>query len=414
MKIAVIGGGGKISSAVIYEMLDTVKDVPLSFALYGRNDKKISDTLTISKRFAGENAAVYREKELDDALRGADVVFYCATYGCEDCGNYRSMGIANGAYIMSIGEKMTSLCPDAHLAVLTNPPDIPLAAVKMRFGIDKLIGLCNAPIFNRRVTASFLGCGEDDIVMHEIGVNHEYWFYEITKDGEDIYDLLREKMVKEYSTDKIRSETKGYLGEFHKDFPEWSLGFTNNVKLMELCGYMSGPVGGSNRYKGLPIVLKDMWAIASRPTAQDFEELLDPSLTNDQIKKKAARCAAGIPTYAARVLTSLARNDGKEHHVLALNNGALPGYPDDVLLQMSCGISRDGIRRPDLSKIDEYIMGVLSSRITQNHLMARALADGNEMLMRRALLCYPERVECHEVEDFLKDHKSVEPFIQLD
>ncbi len=414
MKIAVIGGGGKISSAVIYEMLDTVKDVPLSFALYGRNEKKISDTLTISKRFAGDNAQVYREKELDDALRDADIVFYCATYGCEDCGSYRSMGIANGAYIMSIGEKMTSLCPDAHLAVLTNPPDIPLAAVKMRFGLDKLIGLCNAPIFNRRVTASFLGCGEDDIVMHEIGVNHEYWFYEITKDGEDIYDLLREKMVKEYSTEKIRSETKGYLGEFHKDFPEWSLGFTNNVKLMELCGFMSGPVGGSNRYKGLPVILKDMWAIASRPTAKDFEELLDPALTNDEIKKKAARCAAGIPTYAANVLTSLVRNDGKEHHVLALNNGALPEYPDDVLLQMSCGISLSNIKRPDLSKVDEYIMGVLSSRIIQNHLMAKALAEENEMYMRRALLCYPERLECHEAEDFLAKHKSVEPYIQLD
>jgi|GEM_PF-1353303 len=414
MKITVIGGGGKISSAVIYEMLSDVRDVPLEFALYGRNGAKTDNTLKISKRFAGNNARVYRQEKLEDALYGAEIVFFCATNGTLDCGGYRSMGITNGAFIMQIGELITKICPDAWFAVVTNPPDIPLSAVKKRFGLSKLIALCNAPVFNEKMTASFLGCAESDLDMYEFGVNHEYWFYDIKKNGVSVYDELRSRLPAEYSVQTVRSESLPYLREFHADFPEWSVGFQNNAKLLGLCGYLSGPVGGSNRYKGLPVALKDMWAVSSRPTAEDFEKLTDESLSLGEIRKRAGRCAAGLPRYVAEVLESVVYDDGKERHVIALNGSAAPEYPENVMLQTRCRIYRDRLVLPDLGGVPEYVRGVMSSRIFQNDLMSDALAFGDDEKLRQAILCYPERIECAELEGFLESHGSVEPFAQLD
>lgn len=407
MKLTVIGGGGKISSAAIYELLNDLPNTPLEIVLYGRNPQKIANTLALSEQFNQGNAQIRAEADLEQALSGADIVFYCATYGTENYEGYRSMGIANGAFLMAIGEKMHTLCPDAWFLVTTNPPDIPLAAIGMRFGLKKLIGLCNAPVFNRKMLASYLKCEEASLTMREVGVNHEYWYYDLQKDGASIYDELRKRLPKDYNEADID-------GQFHRDFPEWKKGFVNNAALVGLTGYLSGPVGGSNRYNGLPLDRKDMWAVSSRPTAADFEALMAPGLSKEDIFRTTRRCAAGFPQYIAGILESILTDDGREHPMLAQNLGAWEQYPADVFLQMTCALRRDGLTRPDLSQVPEFIEATLASRILQNHLMAQALAQQDDTLVQKALLVYPERLACMDAEDFFQTHKSVEPMIQLD
>jgi len=404
MKLAIIGGGGKISSATIYELLSNIHDVPLTFALYGRNKEKIQDTLTLASRFNSGNGELLVCDTIEETLEGADIVFYCATYGTGDFEGVRSMGVANGAHLLQIGKKVSEICPNAWFMAATNPPCVPLMAVRMRYGFKKMLALCNAPLFVRRMVSSFLDCEESRLSMHEFGVNHEFWYYDVRLDGKDIYDELRERLPKEYDRANMK-------GDFHKEFPEWSYGFPNTIELMRLTGYLSGPVGASKRYKNMPIT--DMWSISSRPTAEDFKKLLNPDLTNEQIMKLALRCGGGIPKYSADLLTSIIRNDGKEHPVLAFNDGCAPQYPADSMLQMTCGIFRDSIVKPDLSNVPPYLHAVMASRILQNHLVAEALAYQDEMKLRQALSIYPERIDIPETDHFLENHKSVEPFIQL-
>ena len=141
MKLAIIGGGGKISSAVIYKLLTDVRDIPLTFALFGRNKEKIDDTLTLSKRFNAGNGELLVCDTLEEALEGADIVFYCATNGTGDFAGLRSMGVTNGAHVLYIGQKVSEICPNAWFLSATNPPCVPLMAVRMRYGFKKSI--CN-------------------------------------------------------------------------------------------------------------------------------------------------------------------------------------------------------------------------------------------------------------------------------
>lgn len=404
MKIAIIGGGGKISSAVIYKFLSDVHDVSLTFALFGRNKEKIEDTLTLSKRFNSGNGEILYCKTLDEALEGSQIVFYCATHGTDDFADLRSMGITNGAHILHIGKRVSEICPNAWLLVATNPPCVPLMALRMRYGFKKSIALCNAGMFGKRMISSFLNCDEARLTMHEFGINHEFWYYDILLDGKDIYDELRERLPAEYDRGNMK-------GEFHEEFPEWSYGFKNTVEILRLTGFLSAPVGGSKRYANLPVT--DMWSIASRPTADDFKRMLDGEQTNEQILKTAMRCGGGIPLYSADLLKSLIYSDGREHSVIAFNDGAADMYPDDSMFQMSCRITNDKVVTPELTKVDSYIHAVLASRIRQNHLMAEALAYQDDLKLRQALSVYPERIDICKTDNFLQNHSSVEPFIQL-
>ena len=404
MKISIIGGGGKISSAVIWKLLSDVRDVSLTFALFGRNKEKIADTLTLSERFNAGNGEFLCCETLEEALEGADIVFYCATYGTGDFEGLRSMGITNGAHILHIGEKVSKICPNAWFLVATNPPCVPLMALRMRTGFKKSIALCNAGMFGKKVLASFLGCDESRLTMHEFGVNHEFWYYDVLLDGKDIYDELRRRLPEEYDRDKIK-------GKFHEEFPEWSYGFKNTVEILRLTGFLSAPVGGSGRYLNLPVT--DMWSIASRPTAEDFKGMLEADKTNEQILKTAMRCGGGIPIYSAELMKSLIYSDGREHSVIAFNDGAAPMYPDESMLQMSCRVEGDALTTPDLSGVDPYIHAVLASRIHQNHLIAQSLAYQDDLKLRQALSVYPERIDICKTDKFLESYKSVEPFIQL-
>jgi len=405
MKLAIIGGGGKISSAVIYKLLTDVRDIPLTFALFGRNKEKIDDTLTLSKRFNAGNGELLVCDTLEEALEGADIVFYCATNGTGDFAGLRSMGVTNGAHVLYIGQKVSEICPNAWFLSATNPPCVPLMAVRMRYGFKKSIALCNAGMFGKKLLSSFYNCKEEQLTMHEFGVNHEFWYYDLRLDGRDIYDELRERLPKEY-------DRANMTGDFHKEFPEWSYGFANNIEILRLTGFFSAPIGGSGRYKNLPVT--DMWSISSRPTAADFKKMLEPNQTNEQILKVALRCGGGIPIYSANLLKSMIYSDGGEHSVLAFNDGAAPMYPADSMLQMSCGVTLEKLTQPDLSGVDPYIHAVLASRIHQNHLMAEALAYQDDLKLRQALSVYPERIDISATDNFLDSHKSVEPFIQLD
>ena len=401
-KIAIIGGGGKITSAVIFELLNRDKTTDFEFALFGRTASKIHNTIEISNRFNSGNGKVYNAETLENALAGAELVLYCASYGLEPYGEYKAMGVSHGAYIMGIAEKINEICPNAWLLAVTNPPDIPLMAAGMKFGLKKLIGLCNATSFTRKVISSFMGYEESELFPMDIGVNHELWLYDMIYKNESVYDNVRSTLLQSYSPDKVK-------GDFHESFPEWREGFVNNVAILKETGYLHGPVGGCARFSNLPFT--EMGKLMKRPSYEDFEKCLNPELSNDEILRVTRRCAAEFPIYIADIIASALSGDGKKHSILTENCGAVPSLPDDAFIQLTCGITKDEIIRPN-PELPEFIKAKLTSRVLQNHILAKALAEQDEKLLKQALLTFPERVPFDKLDEIIASNNT-EPYISL-
>lgn len=400
-KIALIGGGGKITTATILELLE--ENIPCRFSLYGRTREKMENTCTLAARFNDCGAVLDIAPTLEDALEGADLVLYCASYGLGDFETYHAYGVQHGAYLMGIGERMTVRCPDAWLLVVTNPPDIPLIAVHLRFGLSRVVGLCNASVFTRKVLAAYLGEPEADVMPYDAGINHELWYYDVRVRGLSVYNDLRTRLLKHYDPSEI-------TGAFHEEFPEWREGFLRNVEILRQTGYLHAPVGGGHRFRGLPETR--MGELMKRPTYADFEKLLDPTLTREQILKGTRRCAAEFPRYIADIIAALLGLRETEQSALVLNRGALAGYPNDAMVQLTCRFCRDAVVRPVVA-LPEFIEATLASRIRQNLLLGRALGEQDAHCLKQAALTFPERVDFAAVAKPWEHGGNAEPWMSL-
>lgn len=402
-KIAVIGGGGKITTAVILELLYGDAETPYRFSLFGRTEQKMVNTQTLASRFNAGNGRLEIAPTLEAALEGAALVLYCASYGLAPFEEYRAFGVQHGAYLMGIGERMTKLCPDAWLLVVTNPPDIPLAAVRLRFGLERVVGLCNASTFTQKVLAAFLDEDEEEVWPMDVGVNHELWYYDVLLREKSVYESLKPLLLAQYDPALI-------VDDFHEQFPEWREGFLANLAILRETGFLHGPVGGCHRFRNLPKTR--MSELMRRPNYADFERLLDPALTREQILRGTRRCAAEFPVYIARIVRSILRDEGARASALVLNRGALPHYPEDAMVQLTCRFNADGIVRP-VPELPEFIEASLAPRIRQNLLLARALAEQDETYLKQAALVFPERVDFAEVLPPFPEDGNAEPWMSL-
>lgn len=408
-KIAMIGGGGKISGATMMELLDRNGLGDGEIALYGRSHEKIERILRLAEIVSPikeRTVHVYEENRLEEALTGADVVLFGATSGLAKVGDLESMGVNHSSFILHVAEKMSVHCPDAWLLVLTNPPDIPLSAAYLKYGLDKVVGLCNASVFPRKVISAFLGLPEQELSLYEIGVNHELWYYDIRHRGASIYDDLKQALLDRYSPEQADSA-------FLNKYPEWPVGFVNTVDILRATCYLSAPVGGSRRFSDLPVKQEEIGRLMKRPRNSDYEECLRTATSKEDVFAVTRRCAAEFPIYIADVIQSILLDENKEHSIQVLNQGTLTGYPDHAMLHMTCSIGRSSLGKPSLQEVPAFIRSILSTRIWQNALLSEALANQDTALLRQSMLSLPERVNFQKAEETIREKKSVEPMIQL-
>jgi len=404
-KLSIIGGSGRIACAVC---ADLVRDAALPkgrIILHGRSDTKLRRNLELISRtriMPEPHIALSTTHDLRDAVTGADVVLYNATAGLGEYNGRSAFGIQQGAHILEIGEMISRLAPDAWLLVDTNPPDVPLMAARKCFRLKNVAALCNATDIFRKVLAPFLGCSEESLSFDELGLNHEVWLTDIRRDDVSIYSELRRMLPLQYDAKKLSSS---YLDVF----PEWPLAFRNNIALLEVSGFLSAPVGAPRRFRGLPVPSEEISGLMKRPTDNDFSSLVQSGAGPDKILQTIRRCGGGIPVYIARFLGSLLGGAPGTHSLQVPDRIVFPGASDEIMLQLTCCVSRGRIEATPPAVVPPFIRALLATRIEQNILLTRGLAGQDEALIRQGLLVCPERVDIGEASRIAAARECLEP-----
>ena len=100
------------------------------------------------------------------------------------------------------------LCPDAYMLNYTNPMSIMMLAT-LRASKMKAVGLCHSVQGTSMSLAAYLDIPYEELEWQCAGINHMSWFTELTRQGKDMYPVLKKKAQEDkelYERDPVKFE----------------------------------------------------------------------------------------------------------------------------------------------------------------------------------------------------------------
>jgi 6-phospho-beta-glucosidase len=225
---------------------------------------------------------------------------------------------------------MERVCPQAILFNYTNPVNIVSQAITHHTGIPT-ISLCEGPIVDPRAIAHVAGLdpGKVDAVM--VGLNHGSWSVRHLYDGIDLIPLLRDayerkKNDPEASAHDVRwLELASTMGSIPNSYFQYY--YFKEEAVAEL------RAKGTTRAQDIMAQVPDYW--------QHYRE--QAQLDEPELNPRRSRGGINELELAIDVMDAI-YNDRKEvWPVNVPNHGALPDFPDDMMVEVPGYVDRNGV-----------------------------------------------------------------------
>lgn len=379
IKISVIGAGSAQFS------LGLVKDLCLTEGLSGSHisfmdihEGRLDMIYKLGTRYAqemGANLTFDKTMDREASLQGADIVINTAyVLGHEHEAEIRDLATKNGFYhsgphltqhyqyamMLSVAKDMERICPDAWLIQVGNPVFSGSTLMTRETSI-KVCGLCHGH-YGYREVATVLGLDPDKVTWQAPGLNHNIWMTHFIYEGKDAYPLLDEwietKGEEYWRTHQAQSTHDAQMsrGAIHQ-YRLYGLmpigdtvrrgGWWYHTNIDTKKHWFGEPYGGPDTHIARPYFVKNLEAriaemtrIANDPQAS-VVEYAGKTKTREQI----------VP-----IVDGLINNNEGQFQVNVPNKGALPGIPDDVVVEVPAIVNIKGIQPVRVDPLPEKVM----------------------------------------------------------
>lgn len=221
MKVTIIGAGGyvfPVRLCVDIVSLPALRDCEI--ALFDIHEGRLDTTKKRIERMVETHnlpTRISATTNRADALRGADFVIVAfqvgsvdaykfdveipRKYGLDQCvgdtlgpgGVFR--GLRSIAAFKDICDTIEAECPDALILQYANPMAMNCWSINNR-GL-KVVGLCHSVQGTTKMLAHRAGLPYDECNFKCYGINHQAWITEFKHQGEDVYPLIKETMLRQ-------------------------------------------------------------------------------------------------------------------------------------------------------------------------------------------------------------------------
>jgi 6-phospho-beta-glucosidase len=407
VKVTVIGGGSTYTPELVDGLLRRRDELDLSeLALVDIDDSRLAVLGPLAARMAERQApgvSVTWGTDVAAGVRDAGYVVSQIRVGGmeardrdEQLGREFGLigqetvgvgGFANALRTIPVALRISEIiddeAPDATLFNFTNPAGLVTEAL-CRHGHVPTVGLCNVPWSTKAEIAKAFGVAPEDVDLDTVGLNHLTWTRRVEVAGED-------------RTDDVLTALRGLVGkQLSSDGePEWTRATI-------------GLIGAIPNYYLLYYYETEAWLRyqATHPTratevmeieAKLLEQYADPGLA-EKPAELDQRGGAYYSEAAAALMADMATDAGTVHVVNTENRGAIPGLPDDVVVETSAVVTSNGpVARPTgplRADVDALVRTVKDVEL----LTVQAAAEGDEEAARLALLTHPLGPAAHQVD----------------
>lgn len=397
MKIAVIGGGSTYTPELLEGLLQRRAELGLTdVVLEDIDPHRLGPVAAFCRRMADAAGAPLRIRDtldLDDALDGATFVVTQVRVGGQQarhrdetvpmrhgCIGQETTGAGGFAkalrtipVLLEIAGQVRVRAPGAWIINFTNPSGIITEAL-LRLGGVPAVGLCNIPTEMRMEAAKALGAPAEAVELDYVGLNHLGWIRGLRVAGNDVFEPVLAAFTGQGGPANIpQIDVSADLVAALHAIPTWYLRY----------------------YYSTEAVLEELRA-APKTRAQvvmDLEERLFAIYRNPARHEKPAllseRGGAFYSRAAIDVMASLLSPTPRVQIVNVLNQGAIPGVPDDGSVEVPAELSSHGVRPLPQAPVPEEMMGLLRQVKAYERLTIEAATTRSRHKALAALVANP-------------------------
>lgn len=428
MKITVIGGAGVRTVIFINGLLKRYKALNIDkVVLYDIDQEKLEVIGKLCRHVIkrnGKDLKLETAENAIDAIKGADYIVTTLRVGGDHSrvvdetialqngvigqettgpGGF-SMALRTIPVLMEYCELIKQYAPGAWIFNFTNPSGLVTQALRSA-GYDRIIGICDAPSSTKFRMANNLKVEEKDLYVEFFGLNHLSWISSVKKEGKEILpELLQDDSflneVHEFSMfDPELLRSIGFLpNEYLYYFYHREKALENIIK------------SGATRGKTIEAVnIQMMQELKAMDMEEDPEGALQTFLyymavrensymsieTGSDKKEEILRGSLEVPDgmgYAGVMLDCIEglQSDSGNYLVLSVeNNGCMTGLEDKDVIEVTCKVSKEGIRPVPIGEVPESCYLLIRMIKLYEKLTVKAINTKSRETAIQALTLHP-------------------------
>jgi 6-phospho-beta-glucosidase len=280
--------------------------------------------------------------------------------------------------ILEIARDMAALAPGTPLVNFTNPSGLVTEALARHAPNVPSMGVCNVPITTQMGIIEKLEALYDhkidpqNALLDTLGLNHLSWHRGFILDGEDVWPQL----------------IQGYLEELKSEsHPEWAPRLVESLQMIPnyYLNYFYQTGKKLKAQKDWPPSRAD--EVIEIETGL-LEQYADPTLVEPP-EDLMKRGGAYYSTLATQILTAHHNDLGETHIVNTPHNGAIPGWPEDWVLEMPCRVDAQGVHPLPTEPLPPVCFGLIAQVKSYEILTVEAAVHGDKEAAFQALLAHP-------------------------
>lgn len=368
MKVAVIGGGSTYTPELLLGLIERRQALGLGeVALHDIAPERLRPVASFCRRMAlgrgASDLSITETLDLDEALHKATFVVIQIRVGGQEARHRDEerglrLGIVGqettgeGGFakairtipqVLKIAERVRAVAPGAWVINFTNPSGIITEAL-LRHGKVQTVGLCNIPMEMKIETAKALGVEPEAVELDYVGLNHLGFVRRVFVQGKDVTEKI------------LMAFEKGFVP---KNIPEVDFGKDFYAALRMV------PSPYLRYYYATEEVIEELKKapMTRAQKVMEIEKALFAYYSDERTWEKPAlleeRGGAWYSRVAVAVMEGLLSSVGRREVVNTLNKGAIPGIPEDSVVEVRADLSARGVVPVPSEPLPEEVFGLI-------------------------------------------------------
>lgn len=435
-KITFLGAGSStFVKNVIGDCMQTDVLRDWEYALFDIDEDRMEESYkmlsNINRNSNGGKAKLVKYTNRLDALRDAKYVINAIQVGRYDpCtitdfevpkkyGLRQTIGDTNGIgaifralrtipVMREFSENMEQVCPNALFINYTNPMHI-LTLAWNRYSTIKAVGLCHSHQDCVPMLFARLGLSEEGVNYKIAGINHQAWLLEVTRNGEDLYPIIRKRAIEgpildtsararalhpEYEgiASQMVTEPKVYTPDDHDDMVRFELMKQFGYYVTESSEHSAEYYPYFIRSDHPELIERYNIPLDEYPRrcvwkTQLWSKMAEKLIHNEDLTHNRSN------EYAASIIEAIETGKPFAFGGNVMNTGLIDNLPADCCVEVTCLANEGGIQPCHIGALPHQLAALNMRHIGVHQLVVDAALSGKKEYIYQAALLDPHASE---------------------